>query len=47
VSGKRMLRKIFGPQKGKQQYAEANCIIQCFIVCTAEQTLLGKSNERG
>jgi len=47
VSGKRVLRKIFGPQRGKQQCAEANCIIQCFIVCTSEQILLGQSNERG
>jgi len=47
VSGKRVLRKIFGHQRGKQQCVEANCIIQCFIIRTAEQTVLGQPNERG
>jgi hypothetical protein len=42
VFEKRVLRRIFEPERMKRQEAEENCIMRSTIICTLQGTLLGR-----
>jgi hypothetical protein len=43
----KVLRRIFGHKRRKQQEAGENCITSSFIICIPRKILLERSNEGG